>query len=209
MDAAGNLLAERAINEDGWSLLDDLYKTYAGTGRHTPGSLLDRIDHLRNVTVQLPLQPETQRKLVLYPKSGDIMRAARRQVGHGVVDHSLYWYRAHTSAEAAYLTVLLNTNCLQQAYADSRESGRDFHLQPWRKVPIPRYEKKNGLHKDIAALCTPAERIAARTVNEELRATPAKGQVALSKAVRMALHDAGSDATMDSYARQLLPNHTE
>ena len=209
LDTVGNLLAEREIDEEGWLLLDDLYKTHAGTGRHTPRSLLDRIDHLRNVTVQLPLQPETQRKLVLHPKSGDLMRAARRQVGHVVVDHSLYWYRTHTSAEAAYLTVLLNTSCLKRAYADSRESGRDFHLQPWRKVPIPRYDKKSALHKEIAALCSRAEKVAARTVNDELRAAASKGQVALSKAVRNALADAGVGAAMDECARQLLPKHAE
>ena len=209
VNTTGTLLAEREIHEDGWLLLDDLYKTHAGTGRHTPAGLIKQIDHLRKLTVQLPLQPKTQRTLVLYPKSGDVMRAARSQVGHGVVDHSLYWYRTHTSAEAAYLTVLLNASCLQQAYANSRESGRDFHLQPWRKVPIPRYDKNNALHKEIATLCSRAEKIAVRTVNDELRSVPNKGQVALSKAVRTALAAAGVGATMDECARQLMPRHAQ
>ncbi len=207
LDAQGTLLPLREINEQGWLLLNDLYKTHAGTGRHTPGTLLERIDHLRNLTVQLPLRQDAQRKLVLYPKSGDMMRAARARAGHAVIDHGLYWYRARTSGEAAYLAILLNTGCLQQAYADSRESGRDFHLQPWRKVPIPRYDKTIPLHTEIAKLCTQAEKIAATTVNEELEATPGKGQVALSKAIRKALADAGVDVAMDECARQLLPDH--
>ena len=49
--------------------------------------------------------------------------------------------------EAAYLKILLNAGCLQQTFADARASGRDFHLQPWRKVPIPRYDKSVALHK--------------------------------------------------------------
>ena len=209
VNTAGNLLAESEIDENGWLLLDDLYKTHARRGRHTPAGLIKQIDHLRKLSVQLPLQPKTQRKLVLYPKSGDLMRAARCQIGHGVVDHSLYWYRTHTSAEAAYLTVVLNARCLQQAYANSRESGRDFHLQPWRKVPIPRYDTKSTLHKGIAALCSRAEKVAARIVNEELKAAPGKGQVALSSAVRTALRNAGIDAEIDECTRQLLPKQAE
>ena len=176
LDAAGNLLAERNINEEGWLLLNDLYKTHAAAGRHTPPGLISQIDYLRKLTVQLPLQAETQRKLVLCPKSGDLMRAARRQPGRAIVDHSLYWYRARTSGEAAYLTILLNTSCLQRTYAASRESGRDFHLQPWRKVPIPRYDKTVPLHREIAALCTRAEKIATKTVNEELEVAPVENR---------------------------------
>ena len=209
LDAAGSLLARRDIEEDDWWLLDELYRSHAGKGKQTPQTLLDQIDYQLKLSVQLPLRPETQRKLVLYPKSGDVMRAARRRAGHAVIDHGLYWYRARNSGEAAYLTILLNAGCLQQTYADARESGRDFHLQPWRKVPIPRYDKSVALHGKIAALCTRAEKIATKTVNEELKAAPGKGQVALSKTVRNALADAGVDAAMDACARELLPDHAE
>ena len=209
LDAAGSLLAPRDIEEDDWWLLDELYRSHAGAGKQTPKTLLDQMDHLRKLSVQLPLRPETQRKLVLYPKSGDVMRAARRRAGHAVIDHGLYWYRARNSGEAAYLTILLNAGCLQQTFSDARESGRDFHLHPWRKVPIPRYDKSVALHGKIAALCTRAEKIATKTVNEELEAAPGKGQVALSKTVRNALADAGVDAAIDTCARELLPDHAE
>ena len=209
LDAAGNLLSPRDIKEDSWKLLDELYRIHAGAGKQTPRTLLARIDHLRTLSVQLPLRPETRRKLVLYPKSGDVMRAARQQAGHAVVDHGLYWYHARSTGEAAYLTVLLNTNCLQTAYVDARESGRDFHLHLWRKVPIPRYDKTIALHIKIAALCARAEKIATKTVNEELKATPDKGQVVLSRAVRNALADAGVATEMDECARRLLPDHAE
>ena len=205
LDGRGNLLPERDIKENDWLLLDELYRTHAGAGRHTPRGLINQIDHLRKLSVQLPLQAETQRKLVLYPKSGDLMRAARRARGSGVVENTLFWYRAPTKAEAAYLTVLLNTNCLQSAYAESRESGRDFQVHPWRRVPIPRYDQTVALHKEIAGLCTQAEEIAETTVTRELKARPGKGQIALTKAVRNALAAAGVDTTMDKCARQLMP----
>ena len=209
LDAAGILLEPGSIDEDDWWLLDELYRTHVGTGKGTPKTLLDRMDYHQQLSVQLPLRPAKSSKLVLHPKSGNIMRAARHKGGHGIVDDSLYWYHARNSGEAAYLTILLNTGCLQKAYADARESGRDFHLQPWRKVPIPRYDKTVALHREIVALCTHAEKVAARTVNEELGTAPGKGQVALSKAVRNALADAGLDATMDACARKLLPKHAE
>jgi hypothetical protein len=207
LDGTGNLLTKEQIQENDWWLLDEVYRSHAAGGEQTPQTLLERLNHLRALSVQLPLRPENQRKLVLYPKSADLMRAARYRAGHAVVDHGLYWYRAHTSAEAAYLTVLLNTSCLQQAYKDSRESERDFHLLPWRKVPIPRYDKTNVLHKEIAALCTDAEKIAERTVNQELKARPTRGQIALSKAVRDALGEAGLETAMNGCAQRLLPEH--
>ena len=209
LDGRGNLLPERDIKENGWLLLDELYRTHAGAGRHTPPGLINQIDYLRKLSVQLPLQAETQRKLVLHPKSGDLMRAARRASGSGVVENTLFWYRAQTKAEAGYLTVLLNTNCLQSAYAESRESGRDFQVHPWRRVPIPRYDQTVALHREIAGLCTQAEKIAEITVTRELKARPGKGQVVLTKAVRNALAASGVDAAMDACARELLPDHAE
>ena len=144
LDDRGHLLPEHDIKENDWLLLDELYRTHAGAGRHTPKSLLERIDQVGNLRVQLPLRKGPHQRLVLHPKSGDIMRAARRESGHGVVENTLYWYRAQTSAEAANLTVLLNTDCLQSAYAQSRQSGRHFDVHPWWKVPIPRYNKCRG-----------------------------------------------------------------
>ena len=131
--------------------------------------------------------------------------AARTHVGNAVADDTLYWYQARTSAEAAYLTILLNTNCLQHAFTSAKESGRHFHLHPWRKVPIPRYDQTIPLHREIAALCTRAEKIADRTVRSELETGPRRGQSRLSKAVRNALANDGIDAEMDECARQLLP----
>ena len=119
------------------------------------------------------------------------------------------WYRARTTHEARYLTVLLNTSCLQHAYTSAKESGRHFDLHPWRKVPIPRYDGTIPLHREIAALCTQAEKDAVRTVAAELEAVPGREQVRLSKAVRNALANDGIDAKMGEYARLLLPDQAE
>ena len=202
VDSDGRLLEESQIDEDDWLLLDELYRARAGAGKNTPATLVCQIDYHDKLTAQLPLRPETTRNLVLCPTSGDVMRAARARPGEAVADSSLYWYLARTAREAGYLTVLLNTSCLQHAYTSARESGRHFHLHPWRKVPIPRYENAKPLHRKIAALCTQAEKIAAQT----LAATRHGGQVSLSKRVRKALTDEGIAAAMDECARELLPS---
>lgn len=200
----GCLLKQADIDEPDWQMLDELYRARAGAGKNTPSTLLQRINYHEELAAQLPLQPSTTRSLVLCPTSGDVMRAARAHPGQAVADSSLYWYVARTAREAGYLTVLLNTPCLQHAYTSARESGRHFHLHPWRKVPIPRYDNANALHRKIAALCTPAEKIAAQT----LATAPHAGQVASSQRVRNALTDRGIASSMDEYARELLPAQT-
>ena len=95
MDGDGNLLNEDDITE-GWLLLNDLYTAHAGAGRNTPPTLPQQLANWRKLTAQLPLRRGTRRNLVLCPKSGDIMRAARTHVGSAVADDALYWYqRAH------------------------------------------------------------------------------------------------------------------
>ena len=68
----------------------------------------------------------TRRTLVLYSKSGDIMRGARRHAGSFVVDDTLYHFHAASAGEAGYLTALSNASCLSLAFWESRTSGRDF-----------------------------------------------------------------------------------
>ena len=205
IDADGKLLEATPRDEPGWTLLDELYTARAGAGRNTPATLLERLDYHGELAAQLPLRPRTSRNLVLYPKSGDIMRAARARRGEAVTTDSLCWYHARTSHEAAYLTVLLNTPALQHAYASARESGRHFQLHPWRKVPIPWYDHANALHRRVAALCPRAENVAART----LATTTRTGQVSLSNAVRNALANAGIAGTMNAWARELLPDQAD
>ena len=59
---------------------------------------------------------------------------------------------------------------------------------------------------EIAALCTRAEKIAARTVTADLEEAPRRRQNSLSKAVRNALANDGIAAAMDQCARLLLPD---
>lgn len=188
-----------------WREFDELYERYRGKGEGTPDTLLGRFDYSRNVSAQ-PLQPQRGRRMVLYPSSGDIMRAARARAGDAVVDATLYWLEVTSEAEAGYLVALMNASCLGEAFAQSKESGRDFHLHPWRKVPIPRYDRTNRRHRRLAELCVAAERTAKQRVVNELAVRPELAQPGLSKAIREAVAASKEGREIERIASRLLPD---
>ena len=74
------------------------------------------------------------------------MRAARIPPGIAVLQDTIHFFQARTSDEAAFLVALLNAPCLTRAFVESRTSGRHFKNNPWRTIPIPRYDRANPLH---------------------------------------------------------------
>ena len=191
-----------------WRKLDEIYDAHKGKGGGTPGSLIGQFDYSRALSSQ-PLRPQRGRRMVLYPASADIMRAARTHAGVAVVDSTLYWVTVQSEAEAGYLVALLNAGCLRRAFFESKESGRHFHLHPWRKVPIPRFDKRIRKHSRLAELCTAAERIVASRVRAELVERPKLGQPGLSKAAREALQESKEGKEIERIAARLLPDQAD
>ena len=208
VDEQGDLDLHSATEEPGWENLDGIYRRFRGKGKNTPQTLATRINYGRSLSAQ-PRHETSGRRMVLYPKSGDIMRAARTRAGSGFADDTLYWHVALSEGEAGYLAALLNAPCLKRAFLESRESGRHFDLHPWRKVPIPRYDGKNRWHVRLARLCERAEKVALvaqDVVNKEFANA---GQLKLSNAVRERLKVDGIFRSIDSIAARLLPNQAE
>ena len=204
LDEQGMLLETPEDKDNCWKYLDEIYSTYAGQGRGTPKTLIGRIDFSRNLSAQIGIDAP-DRRMILYPKSGDIMRAARTRTGTGFVNDSLYWGVVRTEAEAGYLACLLNAPCLVRAFLETRSSGRDFHLHPWRKVPIPRFDPGNPVHTELADLCWEAEEVAVEMAQGVRKHKPGAGQVAISRAIRARLADDGIFDRIDQLARHLLP----
>ena len=186
-----------------WRVLDAAYDEFRGRGRKTPKTLIAQLDHNGKLSGQLT-RAGTRRTLVLHPKSGDIMRAARSQAGSFVVDDTLYWFNAGSAGEAGYLTALLNAPCLSRAFRESRTSGRDFHQHPWRSIPIPRYDAADEVHRELARLCNRAERAAMTWLS---RQTVRRGQVAASSRIRSLLDEQGIFAAIDRATAAVLPGH--
>ncbi len=211
----GKLLSHNsAIKEPGWEMLNTKYDEFRGQGQNTPGTLVDRINYQKGLSNQLPLIRTIKRqrlKTVLYPLAGDIMRSCRIGYRSFVIPNALYYCSFHSENEAAYLTALLNTPSLRQAFKASQSSGRNFHLQPWRCIPIPEFNPDNDLHQIMAQLTVEAEE-AVSVLLTEIQGNLTEGQnmlgqVTLSEQIRGLLLANGITDRLNETARQILPNH--
>ena len=200
-----DLDAQRDADEY-WSWADSTaYRPNRGRGQSTPQTLWDRLNHQGGLLAQIgPNLAGNAMTKVIYNSSGQMLRAARMTPDH-IVGHQTYWLIGKSVDEAAYLAALLNAECLQQAYQDSRKSDRHFLHHIWRAVPIPRYDAKNGHHRRLASLCAEAEKAAA-AVRDGLPA--GAGQIRLCDAIRQELRAAGLAAAIDAAARAILPRHS-
>ena len=205
IDEEGDLILNPGERSLFWQRLEEKYEVHKGIGSGTPKTLLSQINFAGKLSAQFGIETR-QRRMVLYPGSGDIMRAARVAGGNGFADSKLFWILLRNAHESAYLVAILNAPCLRQAFLESRESGRDFQLHPWRKVPIPRYDGQNRMHRRISELCSLAEGIAEVTVRENLKNNPKLGQVGLSKRIRNAVFDTDVGIEINEIAAKILPD---
>ena len=181
------------------------YQPNRGKGESTPQTLWDNINFQGKLLAQIgPNQDGNKLTKVVYNSSGQMLRAARMTPNY-IVSHQTYWLIGKTTDAAAYLTALLNADCLQQAYQASRKSDRDFLHHIWRAVPIPRYDAGNGQHRALASLCVDAEKAAA-SVRDGLPADA--GQIRLCEAIRRELRAAGIAGAIDAAVRAILPRHS-
>ena len=208
IDMDGKIHSEPGDDCQFWMELDEIYDAHKGHGQGTPETLIKRFNYAAGLSRQ-PLKAQRGRSMVLYPTSADIMRAARSHAGMAVVDASLYWTQVDSEAEAGFLVALLNARCLRRAFSECRESGRHFHLHPWRKVPIPRYDGRIRKHRRLAELCSAAEKIAARRVEDELKERPTLGQQGLSQTIRAALQESKFGREIERIASELLPDQAD
>ena len=199
-DEDGELLSTETAQQTAfWTELDNLYRERRGLGGDTPRTLISQIDYAGKLSAQLPLRPRRVR-LVIYPTSGDVMRAAHLPGGRAVMDSNVYRRAMDSVTEARYLVAVLNAPALEDAFRACRTSGRHFHKNPWRVVPIPAWDAGNRSHQRLAALASQAERAVGAM---DLPA----GQVAASRRIRAHLAEDGTFAKIDALVRDILPNH--
>ena len=200
----GSLDKSAAARSEFWGSLNAIYEENKGAGMHTPRNLMSRIDYGSTLSAQLNLSGKS-RTMVVYPSSGDVMRACRIRPGDAIVDATLYRFVAASASEAAYLVALMNAPCLSDAFAQSRDSGRDFHLHPWRTIPIRKYDGQNAAHVELAKLAVRAERMAERWLSSPYNPSGRLGQVGLSQRLRGLFREEGVFAEIDRLARRILP----
>ena len=162
-------------------------------------TLLARIDHMRNLSVQAP----SAAIRVLYTKAGTRLSACRVTANDALVDHKAYWTAARSLEEAAYLVAVINTAAVLAKVTDLQPHGqrdkRDFDNLVWT-LPIPEYDEFEPLHRDLAATAAHAETVAAKVELTETQHFTAK-----RRAIRDALAADGVAAAIEVMVDALLP----
>lgn len=180
-----------------WKNASDLYEANRGKGRNTPRTLENQLNFSNKLFKQFHRTGEH----VIYNTSGDILYAARMQDVKHIAYTKLYSVPCTSKNEAFFLIASMNAGTMLLAFKKARQSDRDFHSHIWKKVPIPRYDKDNALHRQLARLGKEAEGVARREYNPEL------GVQAMRNRIREKLRDTGVGKEIDDACREIMPEH--
>ena len=172
--------------------------TWASNSASEAMSLTDRWNYHRGLENQFPVAELR----VVFAASGTQPAAFILRNNRSIVEHKLYWSAPATLEEARYLVAILNSETARARAAGYQSRGQ-FGARDFDKVifnlPIPRFDAKRKLHRDLAAAAEAAEAVAAAVA---LPPT-AKFQRA-RKLVRDALIADGVAARIDALVATLL-----
>lgn len=160
-------------------------------------TLVERWNYHNELGAQFPIPPLR----VVYAKAGTLPAACLVRDAF-VIDHMLYWTAPTSEGEGHYLTAILNSETTRMRVEALQARGQ-WGARHFDKVmftlPIPRYDKSNALHADLAKASRTAERKAAQLVLPE----GIKFQRA-RKLVRDALTEADIAPRIDALVARLL-----
>jgi hypothetical protein len=161
-------------------------------------SLKEMFDYFGQLSAQFP--PRELR--VVYAKAGISPAACVVRDSKQIVENRLYWGTVETEDEARYLEAILNSETARARAAVYQSRGqwgaRDFDKVMFN-LPIPRFDEKQKLHRDLAAAAAEAETIAASVgLPEKVKFQQAR------KLIREALASAGVSQRIDSLVAKLL-----
>ena len=190
----------KAESSQFWKNMADLYKDNCGRGKSTPKTLQNQANFNNKLLSQL----QRTGKHIVYNTSGDNLYAARLPNNDYIVTTKLFYVPCNSDNEAFFLMAILNSNAMLPVFKASRKSDRDFATHLWREVPIPRYDRSNVLHKNLAILGKRAENTALNTYrNLEVNLTIQKYRLE----VKAALEQNGVSKQIDSVCTLMFPNH--
>jgi hypothetical protein len=191
-------LAERAglSKLAGWmSKAERVWRAHSKNERMT---LIERWDFQRGLSNQFPIAPLR----VVFAASGTLPSASILRDERTVVEHGLYWATPVSSEEAYYLCAIFNSEAAR-ARAEQYQARGQFGARHFDKVmfnlPIPIFDDKKPLHRELADAGAQAETVAA---NVELKEGE-KFQRA-RKRVRDALAEDGIGGDIEKLVEKLL-----
>ena len=125
---------------------EDVWEKHRSSGRLT---LIQQLNYQNKYEHQFPIQPER----MVYNRSGMHLVAARLTNPRVVIDNSLYWATAASTAEAHYLCAVSNSAVfteLVRPFMSYGKDERDFHKHIWQ-LPVPLYDPRDDLHARLSA----------------------------------------------------------
>ncbi len=165
--------------QDRWKTVSRLWE--ANRAEANKLSLLDQIDYWGKLTAQVEWQNDNSEMpvRVIYNQSGT-PTAAILSNDESVVDYTLFWVACVSLAEAEYLLSIINSDTLEEAvnkYTVPNWAGRTRHLHKhlW-KLPIPRYNERVALHRELAKAGEAAAKRVADILPELRAKEEAKGR---------------------------------
>jgi hypothetical protein len=165
-----------------------------GTPRMT---LTQQIDHMRKLSLQLAAPGPK----IVYTASGTLLSAALVEDAAIIVEHVVYWAPVRNLDEAHYLCTIINSDTALQRVIPMQPRGwrdpRHFDKLIW-ELPIPEFDRRNGLHRELAAAAIDAEAAAASVP------LPAGDYRRKRRAIRDVLTALGLSARMDALVARLL-----
>jgi SAM-dependent methyltransferase len=129
-----------------WRRAEVIWEEHRSSDRLT---LIGRLDYQHTLEQQFPIQPER----IVYNKSGMHLVAARFNDRRAVIENSLYWATAASTAEAQYLCAILNSATFTELVRPFMSYGKDerhFDKHIWQ-LPIPLYDPTDDLHSRLSA----------------------------------------------------------
>lgn len=157
-----------------------------------------QINYINQLSAQFPIAPLR----IVYAKSGSLPTAMVLRDNRATLDHMLYWAKPASEHEAHYLAAILNSETAR-ARAEQYQARGQFGARHFDKVmfnlPIPVFDSRPLMHRDLAAAGARAEDVAGRVVLKEGE----KFQRA-RKRVRDALTEDGIGGEIEKLVEKLL-----
>ncbi len=201
MSEAGQALdAEGAASRGLHGLADWMRKAESvwSEGGDSAMTLVGRWNYHNGLSNQYPLGDIR----ICYAASGTIPAAYVLRSSSAVVEHGIYWASISNEDEALFLAAILNSETArsrtERLQARGQFGARHFDKVIW-SLPIPRFDAKRALHRDLAAAAREAEeRAAVVELPAEVKFQRAR------KLVREALTEAGIAPRIDALVARLL-----
>ena len=181
-----------------WSDASAIYAEHRGRGRSTPRTLEDNLDFQGKLTSQFSARPP----FVVYNKVGSRVYASAVSEW-AIVENGLYRVPCASVDEAHFLSGLLNADALQDALSRTKENDNNYDTYLWKKVPMPRYDRADGAHRELAAQARRAREAALGACGAD---ADAAGRMRRGGVLRL-LREAGISAGVDAAVRSVLPGH--